>query len=89
MKKICSLFIILIMSCFIMSGCSNYVAKTWGGTTSIKLEPNKKLMMITFKDNNLWILTRQKKANETSECYEFKEQSNIGILEGTVNICEQ
>jgi len=73
---------------FSLCGC-NMMARKFGGTSNIELEQGKKLIMITFKDNDLWILTRNRYANEKPECYEFQEDSNIGILEGTVNICEK
>jgi hypothetical protein len=65
------------------------IAKTFGGTTEIQLQENHKLINVTWKDSNIWVLTRPMKNNEESETYTFKESSTFGLLEGTVNIIEK
>ena len=40
-----------------LTGCQT-ATKSYGGKTTIKLEPNQKLEEITWKDNSLWYLTR-------------------------------
>ena len=70
-------------------GCTqNIRARAWGGTAKIDLPAGKKLVNITFKESNLWILTRVAKPNETPEVYELTENSSFGLLEGTVVIRE-
>ena len=36
-----------------LTGCQT-ATKSYGGKTTIKLEPNQKLEEITWKDNSLW-----------------------------------
>ena len=67
----------------------NPIAREVGGTITVNLEPNRKLVNISWKtDNSLWILTRKMKNNEDAEEYEYKEDSSFGIIEGTVKIIE-
>ena len=67
---------------------SNSRAKIFGGTTTIKLKDDEKLVNVTWKDSNLWYLSRPMKKDEVAETYEFKEVSNLGILNGTVIFIE-
>jgi hypothetical protein len=63
-------------------------ARSFGGTSTQDLPENKKLVMITWKDTDLWILTRDRRPEEKPERYEFKERSTYGIWQGTVVIQE-
>ena len=65
------------------------VSKSLGGTTTITLDPGLKLEEITWKDNDLWYLTRPMRADEHAETHTFQQSSNLGILQGTVIIVEQ
>lgn len=78
---------ILFLSITILSGC-NGIAKQWGGTVNVDLPVNKKLVNVTWKDSNLWYLTRDMKNNESEETYEFIEESNYGLVEGKVILKE-
>lgn len=89
MKRISFLFIITALM-FCASGCTdNSLTKHFGGNTSIKLEKGEKLMNVVFQENDIWYLTRKMKSTDIPECYKFQEKSRFGVLEGTVNICEQ
>lgn len=68
---------------------TQYGSKHLGGTYTINLEENKKLVNVTWKDTDLWLLTRQAKPNETSETFVFKEDSKFNILSGSVIIKEK
>lgn len=73
-----------------MVGCTeNQRARSLGGTSTIALTPNKKLVNLTWKETDLWILTRDRKEGEVPETYEFKEDSSFGVIEGTVIVKEQ
>lgn len=67
---------------------TQFGSKHFGGTYTINLEKNKKLMNITWKDDQLWLLTKKSVASDISETYEFREDSKYNILEGTVVIKE-
>jgi uncharacterized lipoprotein YajG len=85
MKKI--LFIIAIA--VVMTACTaNQRAKNWGGQTTITINPNQKVVNATWKDSDLWILTRDMKSDEKPEQYTLTEHSGWGILNGKVTIIE-
>lgn len=82
--------IILAITIFLaiaFSGC-NAIARQWGGTTTVNLEPGRKFVDIIWKDNSLWVLTKEMDEDDTAETYYFEEDANFGILEGTVIIVE-
>ncbi|OMD76867.1 hypothetical protein [Paenibacillus odorifer] len=85
MKKMRWLLLVIMLP--LLSGC-NGIAKNFGGTTTIDLPQNKKLVNITWKDSDLWYLTRDIKPEEKAETYTFKEESNYGVKSGTVIINE-
>ena len=67
---------------------SQYATRKMGGSYVENLPKNVKVVNVTWKDSNLWILTRPMKDNEQPETYTFKESSLLGVLEGTVTIKE-
>jgi len=72
-----------------LASCTeNQKAKSWGGKATIDLPAGKKLINATWKDDNLWYLTREMRAGETAEEYVFSEESSFGIMEGTYIIRE-
>ncbi|MNN85818.1 hypothetical protein D3C81_2031510 [compost metagenome] len=71
-----------------LTGCANGCARKWGGTENVNLPEGKKLINVSWKDSDLWILTRDMKENEEPETYEYIESSNLGVLEGKVIIKE-
>jgi len=52
------------------------------------LEKGQKLVMVTWKEEDLWILTRPMKSTDTTETYTFSEESSFGVWEGTYTIYE-
>lgn len=88
MKKVLTLLVIAVA---LVSCTQNQMAKNFGGTETITLEPGKRLVNVTWKGDkgsaNLWILTKQDTTKPTT--YSFKEKSDAGILEGEVIIKEQ
>lgn len=85
-KKILSVILIIIL---VISLCGCQVAaRKLGGDVTIELEPNQKLEMITWKNSDLWYLTRPMTANDVAETHVFQESSIFGIVEGTVTIIE-
>jgi len=81
------LIILCLVLGLLLTGC-NFTAKHFGGTINIDLPEGKKLVTATWKDNNLWLLTRDMNENDIAETYLFKEGSNFGVLEGKVVIKE-
>lgn len=83
--KLLALCAILLTS---VSCTENERVRHFGGTQTINLPAHTKLENVTWKDVEMWILTRPMRAGETPETYSFQEKSNWGVMEGTVNIVE-
>ncbi len=75
--------IVLLTSC-----TQNSRAKNWGGSATIDLPKGKKLVTITWKESQMWYLTRDIRKDEQVETYTFSEESAWGLIEGTVIIQE-
>lgn len=73
-----------LLTALIVCGCDNFRAKHLGGTITVQLNSGQKLVNATWKDAQLWYLTRPMHSNEVVETYYFKEKSMSGVLEGTV-----
>lgn len=69
------------------AGCQ-YTTKNLGGDMTLELKPNQKLEEITWKDDNLWYLTRPMREDEEAETHTFQQKSEMGVFEGTVTIVE-
>jgi len=81
--------LILAFGCALLFGCTEQQrAKQFGGSTSTALPCDRKLEMITWKDSDLWLLTRQMRAGEESETHSFVESSNLGFAEGKITVTE-
>lgn len=83
MKK----FILLIAMMICLTGCHE-TTKHFGGSMTIELPKGQKLEEITWKDTDLWYLTRPMKDNEIAETHTFQQITEFGIFEGTVIIIE-
>ena len=88
MKKLLVLFAIIVAISFI-SCTENSRVKHWGGDMRIELPVNAKLVNVTWKEGQLWFLTKPMNTSDTPETYEFFEKSKLGILEGSVTIIEK
>ena len=85
----------LLVSFLALAACDNYKAKHLGGTMTVELEKDQKLVNCSWKggtqsqSTSLWILTRARKEGEQPETYKYSEKSTMGVLEGTVVIQEK
>jgi hypothetical protein len=75
-----------IIFCF--SGCAQSMARNFGGEYTINLPEGQKLLEITWKESELWYLSRPIRDDEYPETYTFQEDSVYGVWEGTVTIVE-
>jgi hypothetical protein len=83
------LTMIMVLLSGIMFGCTqNERAKMLGGTAKINLEKGQKLINVTWKDTNLWYLTKPMTDNDVAEIYTFQEESSLGIVQGKVIFIE-
>lgn len=64
------------------------MARNYGGSATVSIPPGRKLVTATWKNDDLWYLTRPMNQGEVPEAYEFKESSSYGLVEGTVKFVE-
>lgn len=72
-----------------MKSNGNWLAKRFGGSAHITLPPNHKLVSLSWKQDDLWVLYRPFREGEKPEHYIYKEDSKFGLVEGTVIIKEE
>lgn len=79
-----------IMVGFLVIGCTeSQRVKSFGGEMTVDLPAGKKFLNATWKEGiNLWYITRDRRSDEPIETYEFREQSNFGVVEGVVKFKE-
>lgn len=67
------LILIAIFSTGYFAGCTeNQKAKSFGGNAEIELPAGEKLVNATWKDDDLWYLTRPMIATDSAVTYTFK-----------------
>jgi hypothetical protein len=75
----------LLVTVVLLGACTPQErAKTFGGTATVQLPINMKLVTATWKEDHLWYLVRPMREGEVSEVYSFKESSSFGIIQGEV-----
>lgn len=98
MKKI--MLIVLAAVALLLCGCGqnpnddvkssgSVVAKKIGGTANIVLPPKQKLVSVTWKREEMWLLYRPFRSGEFAEEYTYREDSVFGVMETTLKIKEQ
>ena len=80
--------VIIIMAASFSSCTSNNRARNWGGTETIELNPGTRVVNVTWKETDLWILTKQDTSTKPTQ-YSFHEKSSLGVLEGEIIIIEK
>ena len=81
---VCLMFFVLVFS-----GCTaKQRAKKFGGIATIDLPAGKKLVTATWKEKSIWYLVRNQRPGEEPEEYQFHEDSQYGLMEGTVIFVE-
>jgi len=72
-----------------IAGCTaNQRAKSFGGTQRINIKSGQKLVNLTWKGDDLWILTTQMENDYKPQIFRFQEDSSYGIAEGTIILKE-
>jgi hypothetical protein len=77
MKK---LFVIAIAAMALASCTDNARARRFGGVEEVELKPNEVVLNVTWKENEMWICTKDTVSGVTY----FREKSSWGVMEGTV-----
>jgi hypothetical protein len=81
MKKTLTI-LVAVLSLGLLSGCSQWFARAWGGSTTVNIPAGEQLVTMTWKQTSLWVLTYNP---VTREC-KFSENSAAGVFEGTVHV---
>lgn len=84
-KVILSAIAIIALS---TSCTENARVKAFGGEGTINLPQGRKLVNVTWKETEIWYLTRPMRNDEVAETYQFQEESSWGMVEGTYNLVE-
>ena len=85
MKKV---FLVIGVIAMLGSCTENNRVKNWGGEGTINLPKGRKLVNVTWKNTEVWYLTRPMSSSDVAETYQFQEESSWGVMEGTYNIVE-
>ena len=85
MKK---LFLVIGAIAMLGSCTENSRVKSFGGEGTINLPKGRKLVNVTWKESQVWYLTRPMNSTDVAETYQFHEESSWGMVEGTYNIVE-
>lgn len=74
----------------LLAGCTDQQrAKTWGGSATIDLPAGARVVTATWKEDDLWVLTRQDvNASSAPQTYLLTESSSFGLLQGRVALVE-
>ena len=88
MKKLIGIFVVLAVVLSLSSCTENIRARNFGGEASLTLPADQKLVVVTWKDNDLWYLTKPMTEDDVAETYTFSEESSWGVWEGTYTIKE-
>ena len=78
-----------MMSLICLTSCEQQLAKSLGGTTTIKLQPGERLLECTWKGDEIWYLVEPMDSNYTPKTKVFKESSNLGVVSGKVIFIEK
>lgn len=83
---------LLLLPALMLAGCSaQMMTRQFGGTTELKLACNKELKTIGWdQEHNLWFLEEDVRNVDRwiPQTYEYKEQSQFGVFQGTINVRE-
>ncbi|MFY7652060.1 MAG: hypothetical protein ACOVQE_05135 [Chitinophagaceae bacterium] len=74
--------LLVVFIVLLLASCSENSEGNLGKTRTIKLKPNEKLLQMTWKRSQLWVLT----IDTITQEYHFREHSNWGIREDEVII---
>lgn len=73
--------IILLITALLFGCTKNQRAINFGGKEELALKPNERLINVTWKSDNMWVLTED---TITHKKY-FRESSSFGIWNGEIS----
>ena len=60
-----------LMTVLTLCSC-NRLAKHYGGKMTVEVEKDQKVVNASWKNDSLWVLTRNRRADEFVETYKYK-----------------
>lgn len=89
-KFIISVILVIFGMAIGISSCTEQSrSRSFGGDSTIRLQPGEKLIMATFKDDNIWYLVEPMEDDYVPKTKILKESSSWGVLEGSVTFIER
>lgn len=87
---ICFIFLILLGGGTCAYNCNKqHIARNWGGSMTVDLEPGEKLETVTWKEDELWYQTRPMRPDEQPEEHTFhQKKAGTGRWDGKVVLKE-
>ena len=85
MKKV---FLAILIGVMITSCTENSRVRNFGGDGTLRLPKGQKLVNVTWKETQIWYLTRPMTSKDSCQTYTFQEESSLGLIEGTYTIIE-
>ncbi len=82
MIKIVKASFILLATLVLISCTDNQRARKFGGTETVKLEPQEKFINISWKQDDLWIVVQDTITGK----YYVREKSSFGLMQGKIII---
>lgn len=87
MKRI--ILILTALLCIVLTSCTEQQrTREFGGKMEIKLPAGQELMEVTWKENDLFYLTRPMTPDYVPVTKTFQESSSWGMMESTVLFIE-
>lgn len=90
MKKIVLGIVVVFGLLILNTSCTkNQRAKQFGGNIDYSIPANEKFVNITWKEDEMWIVTRKRISTDKREVFYFTEKSSFGLMEGKVTLTEK
>ena len=81
--------IFAIVASAMLGACTpNERARSYGGSVTYEVTKGHKVTNVTWKETDLWILTRPMREDEKAETWTFTEKSSFGWRSGEVILKE-
>lgn len=81
--------LIIALALGIFTSCTeNDMARNWGGSQTIHIVKGQKVVQASWKDGDLWILTRPMIESDTATTWTYSEKSDMGMMEGEIKFVE-
>lgn len=81
--------LLIIIAAVVLASCTEQArTRRFGGKMTISLPKGEKLIMATWKENNLFTLTEPMDSGYIPKTKTFKESSSWGVMESEIKFIE-